>query len=161
MALCVAFPANCVNLNTGTTIALGALAFIILGAFTKSQALQRLIFYPRNLKDIHWEGITPVMTLGVAAQNASDQSAVLKSIAGEIYANDYLIGNISYFTPQIIYPNAETIIFLNARLFPLAIVSDIIDAINNKTFDQTLEIESQANIDNLQTPLDLKFKFGK
>lgn len=148
-------------MNTGTTIAVAAGFFILTGLFSKSKALGNLYFYPHSLKGIKFDGVTPVMTLGLAVQNTSNQSFTLRSIAGELYANNYLIGNIGSFVPQAILPNSQTIIFINARLSLIGIVSDIIDALKNKTFNTTLELESQANIDNLQVPINLKFKFGK
>ena len=148
-------------MNTSTTIALGTGLFLIYSLFRKSNALGNLVFYPHSLKGIQFDGITPVMTLGLAVQNTSNQSFTLRSIAGELYANSYLIGNIGSFTPQTIYPNSQSVIFINARLSLLGIVSDIINAINANTFNQTLELQSNANIDNLQVPVDLKFKFGK
>lgn len=148
-------------MNTGTTIAIAAAGFILFGLLSKSKALGNLYFYPHSLKGIKFEGITPVMTLGLAVQNTSNQSFTLRSIAGELYANSYPIGNISNFVPQTILPNSQTIIFINARLSLLSIVTNIINAIRNNTFSQTLELDSTANIDNLQVPIDLKFKFGK
>lgn len=107
------------------------------------------------------DGLTPVMTLGLAIQNTSNQSFTLQSLAGEVYANKYLIGNVGTFSAQTIHPNSETVIYIDCRLSLLGIVTDILNAIRNKTFSQTIELESTANIDNLQVPIDLSYKFGK
>lgn len=105
------------------------------------------------------DGLTPVMTLGLAVQNTSNQSFTIKSMAGELYANKYLVGNLSSFTSQTIPPNSEQVIAINVRMSFIGLVNDIINAIKNKTFRQELQLNSVANIDNLQVPIDLIYKF--
>lgn len=148
-------------MNTATTLAFGAGAFILYSLFRKGMAAGNLVFRPYNLKGIRLDGITPVMTLGLAIQNTSNQSFTLQSLAGEVYANKYLIGNVGSFKPQTVHPNSETVIYIDCRLSIIGIVTDIINAIRNKTFSHTIELESTANIDNLQVPVDLSYKFGK
>ena len=147
-------------MTAGKTVLIGAAAFLLYSFLRKGKALGNLVFHPHSLKDIKFEGITPVMTLGLAVQNTSNQSFTLNSIAGELYANNYLIGNIASFSAQTISPNSEKVIFIKARLSLLGIVTDMINAIKNGTWTQTLELESTANIDNLQVPVDLKYKFS-
>lgn len=148
-------------MSRGQTIAIGAGIFLLYSLFRKKQALGNLVFYPHSLKGIKFDGITPVMTLGLAVQNTSNQTFQLNSIAGQIFANTYLIGNIGSFVPQVIPANSQSVIYINARLSLIGIVTDIINQINNGTFTQEIELESNANIDNLQVPIDLKFKFAK
>lgn len=146
-------------MNTATTIAISAAAFIFYSLLRKGQALGQLVFHPHSIKGIKMDGITPVMTLGLAIQNTSNQSFTLKSIAGELWANNYLVGNIASFDPQTINANSEAVVYIKARMSLLGLVSDIINAIKNKTWKQTLELNSVANIDNLQVPIDIKYKF--
>jgi hypothetical protein len=148
-------------MNKLTAVGIGAGAILLYSLFTKQKALESLVFYPHSLKDIRFDGVTPVMTLGLAVQNTSNKKFTLNSIAGILYANNYIIGNISGFIPQVIPANSQTIIFIKARLSLIGIVSDVIRAIKNKTFSETLELESKANIDNLQVPVNLKYKFSK
>jgi len=148
-------------IKTSTVIIGGAVAFILYGLFRKGKALGNLYFYPKSLKGIKFEGVTPIMTLGLAVQNTSNQGFTMHSMAGELYANNYLIGNISQFDSYQVQPNSETVIDIKVRLSLIGIVTDIINSIKNKTFTHTLELDSTANIDNLQVPVDLKYKFGK
>lgn len=101
------------------------------------------------------------MTLGLAVQNTSNQSFTVYSLAGEVFANDYLIGNIGNFSAQTIKPNSQAVMSITCRLSLIGIVTDIITAINNKTFNQVIELDMVANVDNLQVPIDVKYKFGK
>lgn len=143
------------------TIALTAGALLLYSYFRKATAAGRLNFYPANVKDLYFDGATPVITLGLAVQNTSNQSFGLKSLAGNVYANNYLVGNVSSFTPQIIGPNSQAIVTIRVRMSLLGIVNDIIEAITNKKFTQVLELESWANIDNQQVPINIKYKVGK
>lgn len=101
------------------------------------------------------------MTLGLVVQNTSNQGFTMHSMAGELYANKYLIGNVSQFEPYQVNANSETVIDIKVRLSLIGIVTDIINAIKNKTFTHTLQLDSTANIDNLQVPVQLEYKFGK
>lgn len=134
--------------------------YILYGLFRKGKALGNLYFFPKSFKGIRFDGITPVMTLGLAVQNTSNQSFTVNSLAGELWANKYLIGNVSQFDSYTVKANSQTVIDVKVRLSLIGIVTDIINAISNNTFSQTLELDSIANIDNLQVPIQLKFKFG-
>lgn len=148
-------------MTTLQIVGFGLAGTILYSLLRKKSGLTNLIFYPKNLKAFRFDGLTPVLTFGIAVQNTSNQSFTLNSFAGEVYKDTTLIGNISTFNAQTISANSEKIIYADARLSLLGIVSDLINAITNKTFSGTLELDAHANIDNLQVPIDLKFKIGK
>jgi hypothetical protein len=142
-----------------STILLAAVGLLAYSLYRKQSALNTLQFYPYSLKGIKFDGITPVMTMGLAVQNTSNQNFTLNSFAGQLYANTYLIGNVGSFIPQNILANNQSVIYIDVRLSLLNIVSDIISAINNNSLNQTFELDSTANIDNLQIPVKVKFTF--
>lgn len=107
------------------------------------------------------EGLTPIMTLALAVQNTSNQSFTVNSMAGELYANNIYLGNVSSFNPVEVRPNTEQVIDIRVRLSLIGIVNDILQGIKNKTFNQDLELDSVANIDNLQVPINIVYKFSK
>lgn len=148
------------RITPGQTIAIAAVVFLGYSLIRKSSALMNLVFHPQSIKNLRFEGATPILTMGLAVQNTSNQSFTLQSLAGEIYVNSYLVGNISTFVPQNINPNSETVLYIDARMSLLGIVNDIITAISNHTFAQTIVLEANANIDNLQAPIKLNYKFG-
>lgn len=106
------------------------------------------------------QGLTPIITMGLAIQNPNNQSFTLKNIFGELYANGYLIGNVSVSYPQTIAANSEQIVYIEARMLLISIVNDILNAIKTGTWSQTLELEATANVDNLVIPLNIKYKFA-
>jgi len=148
-------------MRTATVFGLSAAGIILYSLFRKSAAAGTLNFYPASVKKIKFEGATPIMVFGLAIQNTSNQSFTLKSIAGNLYANNYLIGNIGAFNPQVIAANSQTVIDVNVRMSLIGIVTDIINGIKNNTFSQNLELESYANVDNLQVPVNITYKIGK
>lgn len=147
-------------LKTGQAIALGAGAVVIYSLFRKRAALGTLNFFPDKIKGFRWDGMTPILMIGLGIQNTSNQSFTIHSIAGSIYCNSYYIGNLSTFTPTVIPRNSEGFIVLNARLQLIGIVNDIIEAAENGNFSQEIVMKAKANVDNLQIPINLKFSVG-
>lgn len=152
-------------LKTGAAIALtagGVLAYTLL---TKRSALSTINFFPvANDVTIQFDGATPVMTIGLAAQNTSNQQLVLRSFAGDLLATvngtEYTVGNISSFTQTVVAPNSQTVIELQVRLFLIGVVNDLIRSLQFGNFQQDLRIKAFANIDNYQIPVDLNYKIG-
>jgi len=148
-------------LTNGQILALSAAGVIIYSLLRKSEGLKRLFFYPSAVRALKWDGLTPVLTVGLKVQNTSNQSYQLNSLAGEVYCNKILVGNVGSFVTQVIPPNSERVLEINIRMMLIGILNDIIKAIIEKNFSQTLEMDAYANIDNLQVPIELTYKVGK
>lgn len=145
------------NTNTVLTAAAGV---ILYSTLTKANALQTLNFYPAAVKDLRFDGATPVITIGLAIQNTSNQKMILKSFAGNVSANGYLVGNVSSFIPAVIEPNRQSVLWLTLRLSLIGIVQDIISALQGGGISQNLRLSATANIDYWQVPIDIKYKVG-
>jgi len=143
-----------------TVIAFSAAGLIAYSLLRKSAALGTLNFFPAGVRDLSFDGVTPVITIGLAAQNTSNQNFTMNSIAGNVFANNYFVGNVSSFEPLTIPANKQTIIPIKIRLSLIGIVNDIIRAFQTNNISQVLELESFANVDNLQVPINLKYKVG-
>lgn len=141
-------------------VGLTAAGILLYTVFTKKAAAGTLNFYPASVKNIHFDGATPIMTVGLAAQNTSNQKFVIRSIAGDLYANSYLIGNVANFTTQTVFPNSQSIINLDIRLSLISLVNDIIRAFQMGNFSQVLKFEGYVNVDNYQVPLNIDYKIG-
>lgn len=133
-------------------------ALLAYNAFAKGTALKTLNFYPKSVNDIQFDGPTPVIKFGLAIQNTSGQKMVLRSLAGNLYANGNLIGNISSYQILNINANSETVLRLNVRLSLLGIVEDIIQAIRGGGAQVALKFEAMANVDHYQVPIDISYK---
>lgn len=139
---------------------LAAGALLAYNAFAKGNALQTLNFYPKKVYSVSMDGVTPVLKIGLAAQNTSNQSMTLRSIAGNVYCNDILIGNVSSYAATRINANSETILTLNIRLSLLGVVQDILAAFNGGGWQQKVDIDLLANVDRYQIPVKVSYKIG-
>jgi len=151
----------CGNLNprkikTSTLVGFTAVGLIAYNLVAKARALGSINFYPGRIVNLQFDGMTPVMTLELLAQNTTGQQMVLRSIAGNVVANGYIVGNISSFTPSPIRANSQSSLLVQLRLFPLGIVNDIIRAFELGNFHQDITIQAYANVDNYQIPIKLK-----
>lgn len=143
------------------TFAYAAAGLIAYNLFTKGRALATLNFYPANVTGVRFDGLTPVLTLGLAVQNTSGQQMILRSFAGNVFANGYLIGNVSSYIPTTIQANGQSIIYVTARLSILGLVNDIIEAIQTKSFKQSFDLSAFANVNNFQVPVKIKYSVGE
>lgn len=138
-------------------------ALLIIGAgvaayfYLRARAAGRLLFFPGNVQGMAFEGATPVAYLDFIVQNTSNADIVLNSVAGNAYANGYLVGNISQFQPQVIRGNSEIRFPVSVRFMLIGIVNDIITAFQTGSFHQDIQIEGTANAEGIPVRLDLKF----
>lgn len=133
-------------------------AVLALTALNKVYASGTLNFYPASVKDISFDGITPVVTLGLAIQNPSGQSFTVSSIVGNVTANGTLIGNVSSFNPIYVKANSQQVYYLNVRLSLLGIVNDIIKAFNGGGIGQQFVFSAYVNANNFTIPLTITYK---
>lgn len=126
----------------------------------KSVAAGNLVFTPGPITDIGMTGSNPTITLQVIAQNTSNTDLLLNSFAGNLYSNGTLIGNVSNFTGAIIAGNSQSPIPLTLTLLPLGVVNDLINAFQNKSAVQNLDLEAQANVNGFQVAVPLKFSLN-
>lgn len=143
-----------ITLLTGGAI----LAYLL---FSKVHAGGNLNFYPDKVTDISVSSGNPIMTVLLRVQNTSGQNFTVNSIAGNVYANQYLIGNAENFQPVQIHPNSQALLPVRLRLNWFGIVNDIINAFEGGPFKQVVEFEATANVDNLQIPVNVVFNIGK
>lgn len=156
MHLINSYPLNSI-LKTGLIIGGALLAY---NAVAKGSALQSLNFYPGRISSLKMEGTSPVITFGLVIQNTSNQSLILRSLAGNLYSNGYLVGNISAFNPVRINPNGQTIMAVTGKLSLIGVVQDLIDAIKGRGFKQIISFEARANVDKYSIPINLKYNIG-
>lgn len=146
-------------MSNALKLLLAAGAIVAFSAFQKVNASGSLNFYPASINQITFDGMTPVANIGLAIQNPSNQQFVIHSIAGNVYANDYLIGNVSSYINQTIKANSQAVYNLNIRFSILGIVNDIIRSFENKSgINQILELQANINVDNFTIPLKVKYK---
>lgn len=147
-------------MKTGEALLLGGAALVLYNFYAKGTAAQGLYFYPAAVRNIRMEGGAPTMTLGIAVQNVSNQKMVLHAFAGNLIADGYNAGNISSFTRQEINPRSQTVLLVEVKLNPIAIVQEIIQIFQYSNFSMEIKLSAQANVDYQVVPVTLKYKIG-
>jgi hypothetical protein len=148
------------KIDTSKAILLGLAGIVGYELLAKTQALGTVNFFPGKLHSLSFDGATPIVTVQLLAQNTSNKLFTMQSIAGNVYTDNYLVGNVSNFTAVQIAPNTQTAIPIKIRLSLLAVVNEIIAAIQTGNFSKTLYVDAHANIDGLQVPIKETFKVG-
>lgn len=159
-AFSLSFYPKTIPIDTGKAILFGLAGLVGYELLSKASAAGTLTFYPGQLHSLDFDGATPIITVQLLAQNTSNKQFTMQSLAGNVFTENYLVGNISSFNPVTIAPNKQTIIPLRIRLSLIGIVNQIIDAIQTHNFQMTLQVESYVNVDGIQQPLNLNFKVG-
>lgn len=149
-----------IKTNSIALLSVGA-GIIIYSLLRKGQAAGTLNFNPDKVRGFSFDGGTPVIDIGIAVQNTSNQSFTVNSLSANLYSLQYnktYVGNVSTFTPQTIGPNSQKILVVQARLALIGLANDILTAIQYGNFQQEVELTGYANVDNLQIPINLKFR---
>jgi hypothetical protein len=103
-------------------------------------------------------GITPVITLGVTAQNVTSEAIQFGALAGNAYLNGTLIGNVSGFTPVNIAPQSQAVIPLTIIVNATALISDVTALLTGTAGTSVaLEVKGSANVSNLVLPVDITY----
>jgi len=137
--------------------AAGLIAYTI---FAKANALQRLTFYPGSVSGLRFDGVTPVVRVGILVQNTGNQQMQIRAFAGNVWANDQLIGNVSSYGTLTIPPRQQILYYTDLRLFPLGIVNNIVQAIRTGQKKQKIELDAMANVDLYQVPVKITYNIG-
>lgn len=142
------------------TVIFGAAGAGLLYLAAKARTVGNLIFMPGTIQGMEFNDLYPIATFSVIVQNTSGLGVNVDSFAGNLIANDILIGNVYNFIPVQLPPNSQTIIYMSMRLNSLGIVNDVIRAFQFRNFQQNVRIKGFVNSGILQIPLNLKFTFG-
>lgn len=108
---------------------------------------------------ISWEfktALTVQINIDLGVQNPTSNSFVIKSFSGNLYLNDYYIGNVSNFTATTIAANAQTEYRVAVQLSTLSLPSAIVDLFKNFTHLNG-KLQGTVNVDNLSVPVNLEY----
>lgn len=102
------------------------------------------------LKKIAFKGglLTPKIEITMGLQNPSNNSATLKSTAGNVYINEKFFSSFSNFASQQIAANSESDVIITLKPNLFGSVSIIKDFIKNKgKGEYVVRVDGTANID--------------
>src|ERR1700730_5187042 len=142
-------------METIAWLGVGLLAYLV---YKKSNTVSNLKFIENGIDFDMGNILRPVVNLHIGVQNPTSGSITLQAIAGSFAVNGVQSGNVSYFIPTVIAPNAQTEILLHLSVNEAAVIADIMNFINNggKT-PVTVSVEVTANINNVPVPVSLSF----
>lgn len=148
-------------MNNALRISLLAAAAFAVNALFKARAGGMLNFYPGSIMGFSFDGFNPVVKIGVAVQNPTSSNFNLRALAGNLYANGTLIGNVSNFSSTVVPANSETIYQVSVKLAILGIVNDLIRVFKKESaFKYKIDLEGWANVNNFSVPLKLSYQLG-
>jgi len=144
----------------GDVLLFGALAIGAMFLWSKGSHGYNLIFYPDKISSISFEGFTTILQATILIQNPSNSDFAIDSFAGNVYANDTLVGNVSNFGHQYIPPHSQISYPVELRLNPIGVTDTIVTAIQNQSTPIVLHLDSKVNVDNIQLAVPLDFKIN-
>jgi LEA14-like dessication related protein len=97
------------------------------------------------------------VNVNIGIQNPTSNHFTIQSLAGDLYINDYYIGNVSNFTATLIAPNAQTPYTAAIMLSTFSLPQAVVDILQNLT-NFTARLEANINVDNLSVPIKLERK---
>lgn len=127
--------------------------------FRKSEAAGDLVFFPKGLRKLDWDG-GPVIEFNLGIANTSNQSFDINALAGDAFTNSTYIGYVSSFQKTVIGPRQEGILPIRVKLSLIGLVTELLDGIQNGNWKQDVKLNLRANVDNLTVPIILNYKFG-
>jgi hypothetical protein len=141
-------------------ILFGGLAVLGYSLIRKGAAGANLLFYPDGIKGFYWRNLSPVVRFAVRVHNTSNQSFTINSFACDVSNEGVTIGTASFYGAQIIPANNQMILLVDVQLMAIAIVTEIISAIETKNFSFPILVKGTANVDGLVIPVTLNYKAG-
>lgn len=117
--------------------------------FTKARTAANLIFYPGIPSDLDISGGNPILKLPIQVQNVGGTPLTLRSVAGNVYANNVLIGNASNIAPMVVPGYSKTILNVSLQLSWFGIVQDIIKAFQGNGGSQEIKWDCYFSIEGL------------
>jgi LEA14-like dessication related protein len=142
-------------MNAILLIGAGLIAFML---YEKASVVSNLKFIENGIDFNLSNPLRPLINLQIGVQNPTSGSITLQSLAGNFAVNNVQSGNVSYFIPTVIGPNAQTEIVLHLTVNDAALIADIMNFIQNGgSTPLKVEVQATANIDNVPVPVSLSF----
>lgn len=133
-------------------------ALVAFGLYAQKRAAGFLNFYIQSVA-LAFDNLTPVLRLNIVVQNPSNEQFIVRSLTGQVYANDNPIGNVSSFVTVYVNPNSQVVLPVYVRLNVVSIVSDLLTLIQGGGgMSQTIKIKGNVNANSLVSPIDLSYK---
>ena len=140
--------------KSNNLLLIGAAAIAAWYFFTRSNALNSLIFTPVGL-GVQGSGIS----LAVNVANPTNTALTLSSLAGSLNIQGSAVGNVTDFTPQVIQPNSQTQINLLITPNVFGLAAGVINQIDGNEGSGNIQasLSGTANVNGVPIPVNLSF----
>jgi LEA14-like dessication related protein len=140
--------------SSNNLLLIGAAAIAAWYFFTRSNALNSLIFTPVGL-GVQGSGIS----LAVNVANPTNTALSLSSLAGSLNIQGSAVGNVTDFTPQVIQPNSQTQINLLITPNVFGLAAGVINQIDGNEGSGSIQasLVGTANVNGVPLPVNLSF----
>lgn len=142
-------------MNPFLIIAAVGAGIIVLNKLQTGSAASNLKYVFDKI-DVKFMVLNIQISVDIKVQNPSSSSFIIKSFAGDLFVNDYYIGNVSNFTATEIQGNSETIYRVAIQVSTLALPGAILSILQNFT-GITAKLSGTINVDNLAVPINLRY----
>lgn len=147
-------------MNEQKIIGFSLIGLIALYFLRLKTTISHLNYYAAGVS-LSWDNQTPVLKVSIGIQNPDENSFLVKSIVGNLYANGTIVGNVSAFTPLTVPPLSSVVYPVYVRLSILGITSNIIQILTGSGgFREMVEFDGTARVDNITNPLNIKYTIG-
>lgn len=133
-------------------LAIAAAAFFLI---RKTKFAARLQYVFRGIR-LRGKIFSPKIEVKLGIQNASNQSATIKSLVGNIQWKGSEFATIKMFNEVKILPNSETPVAIIAEPSVLGLYDTIRTLVKTGLKGGTLEISGTSNVNNVQIPFVIK-----
>ena len=144
-------------MNPLLTITLIGAGVILLSRLGTAGAADRLKFVFQKISAEFKDALSIQINVDIAIQNPTSTSFIIKSFAGDLFVNDYYIGNVSNFTATQITGNTQTTYRVAIQVSTLSLPAPVISILQNFT-GLTAKLDGTINVDDLGVPLTLEYK---
>lgn len=145
-------------MNPLIAVGLALIGLYVLSGVTTAGTAERLKYTFKSIS-FDTQGVFNIrinVTIGI--QNPTGNGFSIQSFVGDLFVNDYNIGNISNFTPTVISANSETPYTISLLVNVFGLPAAIASLIQNFTGFRAV-LDGTLTVDGLSIPLNLSKNF--
>lgn len=144
-------------MNPLIAVALVGAGVILLSRLGTAGAADRLKYVFQKISAEFKDVLTVQINVDISIQNPTSTSFTIKSFAGDLFVNNYYIGNVSNFTATRITGNTQTTYRVAIQVSTLSLPAPVISMLQNFS-GITAKVDGTINVDDLGVPLTLEYK---
>jgi hypothetical protein len=132
-----------------------AIGVIAITAAAKAAILRNLNFVVAGLKT-GGSVLAPQFQIQIGVQNPSSIDYIIRSMSGNVYVDDVLIGNASNFQEVTIKSNSQTIYIIVLRVGILQLAAEVLKIFSGQ-LSGVVKFTGTVNVENVPLPIDLTY----